>query len=377
MSSVLRDHAAVRLPIWASVFLTLICIAIGGLSGWREWSTRDTELKSTEIELANLARSLVQQADDTFELADNAITDLVHRMEADGNGPAALTRLRTYIDLRKLSLGRIRGLFVYDEAGRWLATTEAVSLNNFNNSDRDYFRHHAQSVDHGMLVGRPIKSRSGGQWIITVSKRFNNSDGKFAGVVLATIDVAYFAQSFGKFNTGKKGSISLLNADGIMLARSPDYETYVGRDLSSTTLFDEKLKRSSSDAYYFKSPLDGVQRLSAYQSSDQYPLVILATRSQDEVLASWRRDAAIRTTFVVVLLMIIAVIGLFFIRQLQSRQRMAAELEAKEADFRLLAEESSDMVTRIGMDERIRYVSPSSSRVVGWSPEQLMGKWAL
>jgi hypothetical protein len=36
---------------------------------------------------------------------------------------------------------------------------------------------------------------------------------------------------------------------------------------------------------------------------------------------------------------------------------MAAALVEKEAHFRLLAEGSSDMVTRIGLDERIRYVS--------------------
>jgi diguanylate cyclase (GGDEF)-like protein/PAS domain S-box-containing protein len=71
------------------------------------------------------------------------------------------------------------------------------------------------------------------------------------------------------------------------------------------------------------------------------------------------------------------VIGFFFVRELHARQRLAAELQAKEAVFRLLAEESSDMVTRIGTDERIHYISPSSAGVVGWRPEQLMGTSAL
>ena len=373
MSSVRREHAAPRLPIWAAVFLTLICVAIVGLSSWREWSTRNAELKSTEIDMANLAQSLAQHADDTFELADNVITGLVHRMGIDGNGPEAISRLQTFIDLRKPTLGRIRGLFVYDETGRWLATTEPVNLKGLNNSDRDYFRHHAQSADQKMLIGQPIKSRSGGQWIITASKRLNHPDGRFAGVALATIDIAYFTQFFNQFNIGKKGAISLLSADGIMLARSPDDGAYVGRDLSRTPLFKDRSNRPASGAYYFTSPLDGVQRLSFYKRSDHYPLIVLATKAKDEVLAPWRKDAAVR----IALLLIISVIGLFFIRQLQTRQRMDAELEAKESDFRLLAEESSDMVTRIGMDERIHYVSPSSSRVVGWSPKQLLGTPAL
>lgn len=377
MSSVRREHAALQLPIWAAVFLTLICVAIFAMSSWREWSTRNAELKNTEIDMANLAQSLAQHAADTFELADTVLNGVVHRLEVDGNGREAITRLQTFIDMRRPKLGRIRGLFVYDETGRWLATTEPVSLNGLNNSDREYFRRHAESDDRGLLIGRPVKSRSGGQWIITASKRFNHPDGSFAGVVLATVDVAYFVKFFDRFDLGKKGAVSLLSADGIMLARSPDDGTYVGRDLSNTPLFKDRAARPASGAYYFTSPLDGVQRLSFYRTSEYFPLLILATKAQDEVLAPWRKDAAVRMIFVLALLLIIAVIGVFFVRQLQVRQRMAAELVAKEADFRLLAEESSDMVTRIGMDERIQYVSPSSSRVVGWPPEQLMGTPAL
>ena len=70
-------------------------------------------------------------------------------------------------------------------------------------------------------------------------------------------------------------------------------------------------------------------------------------------------------------MLVIASTGIYLVRQLLSRQRTAAVLAAKEADFRLLAEESSDMVMRIGFDGRIRYVSPSCIRILGWSAEQL------
>jgi diguanylate cyclase (GGDEF)-like protein/PAS domain S-box-containing protein len=357
--------------------VALICISILVLSGWREWSTRGAELRTAEVEVANLSESLAQHADDTFELTDNVLTGLVHRLGIDGTGPEAIARLQTFIGLRKPSLGRIRGLFIYDETGNWLATSEVTSLKGLNNSDRDYFHYHAQSDDHRMLIGRPLKSRSGGQWIITASRRFNHPDGRFAGVALATVDVAYFSQFFKKFNIGRNGAVTLLNTDGIVLARSPDDGSYVGRDLSSVPLFKERNSHPASEAYYSTSPLDGIQGLSFYKVSDHYPVMIVATRAQDDVLTPWREDAAIRMTFVVALLLVISVIGFYFVRQLHERQRMAAALEAKEADFRLLAEESSDMVTRIGMDERLHYVSPSSARVVGWLPEQLMKTPAL
>ena len=377
MSSSGRKQGSIHLPISAGAFVALICVAILVLSGWREWSSREAELKNAEVDVANLSESLTQHADDTLELADNVLTGLVHRLGIDGTGPEAIARLQTFIDLRKSSLGRIRGVFIYDETGNWLATSEAVSLKGLNNGDRDYFRHHAQSDDHRTLIGRPVKSRSGGQWIITVSRRFNHPDGRFAGVVLATVDVAYFSQFFKKFNIGQNGSVALLSTDGIVLARNPDDGSYVGRDLSNTPLFNDRSSYPATAAFYFKSPLDGVRRLSVYKVSDHFPVMIVATKAQDEVLAAWRRDAAVRMMFVIALLLVISVIGLFFVRQSHARQRLAAELQAKEAVFRLLAEESSDMVTRIGTDERIHYISPSSARVVGWRPEQLMGTSAL
>lgn len=372
-----RDLGKTRLPLWAAGFVMLTCFAILGLSGWREWETRNAELRTAEIDVANLAHSLVQHADDTFELVDTILVGLVHRLELDGTGPDTIAKLQTYLPTRKSS-DRIHGIFVYDETGRWLATTEQVDFSKFNNSDREYFQRHRDSPDPGTLIGRPIKSRSGGQWIITASRRINHPDGSFAGVALLTIDVSYFVRFYERFDLGPHSSASLLNNDGIMLARSRDESgAFVGRDLSNAPLFKQWKTRPAAAVYYFKSPLDDVQRLSYYQRSSRYPLMVLASKSQDDVLAPWRRAAVARMTAVLGLVLLIAAIGFYLVRQLLQRQRMAQALIAKEAHFRLLAEQSSDMVTRIGLDNRLIYVSPSCARIIGWSSNELLGTSAV
>lgn len=372
-----RELGKTRLPLWAAGFVVLICVAILGLSAWREWVAREADLRNAEVDVANVAHSLVQHADDTFELVDTLLVGLVHRLEIDGTGPDTIAKLQAYLPTRKSS-DRIRGIFVYDASGRWLATTERLDFSKLNNSDREYFRRHRDSPDPGTLIGPPIKSRAGGQWIITASRRINDSDGGFAGVVLLTIDVSYFVKFYERFDIGPNGSASLLNNSGIMLARSRDESgAFVGRDLSNAPLFKGWESRPAAAVYYFKSPLDGVQRLSYYQRSSRYPLMVLASKSQDDVLASWRRAAAARMIFVLGLVLLIAVIGYYLVRQLLQRQRTAQALVAKEANFRLLAEQSSDMVTRIGLDNRLLYVSPSCARITGWSAEELLGTSAL
>lgn len=364
-----------RLTFWASAFVATACMAIVVLSGWREWSSRLTELKSAETDMANLARSLTQQADDTFELTDTVLNVLVGQLELEGTGPAAIAKIQTFLTRRKAA-NRIRGVFVYDETGRWLATSEPVNFAGLSNSDREYFQHHRASTDRGTFIGHPVKSRSGGQWIITASRRFNHPDGSFAGVALTTIDVDYFLQFYGRFDVGQNGSIALASADGIVLARSPD-NGYTGRDLSNAPLFKHLREWPATGSYYFKSPLDGVQRLSFYQLSSRYPVIVVATESQDDVLAPWRKAAVTRIAVVLGLAGGLAVAGLLLVRQLHQRQRMSAALLAKEADFRLLAEHSGDMVMRIGVDGRILYASPSSTRILGWAPNQLVDTSAL
>src|SRR5439155_13418012 len=126
---------------------------------------------------------LIQQADDTFELVDTILVGLVHRLELDGTGPDTIAKLQAYLPTRK-SADRIRGIFVYDATGRWLATTERLDFSKLNNGDREYFQRHRASTETGTLIGPPVKSRAGGQWIVTASRRINDPDGGFAGVAL-------------------------------------------------------------------------------------------------------------------------------------------------------------------------------------------------
>jgi diguanylate cyclase (GGDEF)-like protein/PAS domain S-box-containing protein len=45
-----------------------------------------------------------------------------------------------------------------------------------------------------------------------------------------------------------------------------------------------------------------------------------------------------------------------------------------EVDFRFLAENSVDIICSVGLDHVIHYVSPSSFRILGWKPEEMVGK---
>ena len=56
-----------------------------------------------------------------------------------------------------------------------------------------------------------------------------------------------------------------------------------------------------------------------------------------------------------------------------SEDRARAALAERDVDYRLLAEHSSDMIVRIGLDGIRRYVSPACQQLLGYSAEELLG----
>ena len=363
-----------RAPVRAAAFVALVCIAILGTSGWREWTSRSLKLGAAEVEMGNLARSLTQHAEDSFDLLDATILGTVNQLETNGAGPETLAKVGVSLAASKKAFRRIYNIVVFDESARWVA---AAAWSGPGVGEYEFFLHHKQSTERAAFIGKPFISKTRGVWIVTISRRFNQADGSFAGVVVATVDAQYFSEFYRRFEIGTNGVISLLSADGIVLARSSDNGTYAGRNLSNGPLFQDPSLQSQRGVYYFTSPLDGMKRLSFFQRSDHFPLVILATAALDDVLTPWRAAATTRMLSVSCLVMLIAMIGYYLVRQLLRGERMAARLMVEEANFRTLAEGSSDMVTRIGLDERIYYASPSSIRIVGWPPGDLVGTSAM
>lgn len=365
------------LPARLAIFIALICAAIAAFEAWQDYRARDRELAQIASVTANLARSVLQHAEDTVEMADTVLIGMQERLEADGTSPAALARLNPLLASEVKSLPRLKNLFVYGEDGRWLASSVANFAPDLNNSDREYFQRLKASPGSEPYIGVPVHSRSTGEWIVPVARAFRHPDGSFAGVVNATIDVSYFGGFYERFAVGELGSIVLLRRDGKILARRPFKDDDIGRDMSGSLLFAEQLPKAREGNYRAVSPVDHVDRLIGYHASDRFPLVAFGAVATDEALAGWRSDAIADATIVSVIVFTIGLLGFFLVKELNNRAKTRAALAESEANFRLLAEYSSDVVSRIGRDNVRRYISPACIRVLGYTPEELTGRSAL
>ena len=356
-----------RIPLHVGIIgaVLFMCLLILALDGWRTWQMRGAAIAIDKTETANLTRSLAQHAHDTFSMADLLVSSLRERVEAEELSPARIAQLEQLIAVRLPTVPALSGLAVFDAAGAEIAGERTAAGAALDAADRAYFAYHRSHADRGVHVGDAIRSRVDGRWGITVSRRFDDPKGHFAGVVRARISVAFLETFYGSFNIGPGGAITLVSTRAVIVARTGGSRSTQGMTVSSSLVFRRISTGEFSGSFHSVSPVDGVTRLGSFRRVDDYPLYIIAAHARDEVLAGWRADAELHLAVSLFVSLALALAGSRFARQVRIRQQI-------EQRYRLLSENSSDAIVCMTLDGRRSYASPAFTGLTGWSVEEVI-----
>lgn len=337
-----------RLPLRkaAVLFIAVVCLSLCGLLYLQLEQSRRHDLALAQVASSNLARAMAQQAEDTFMQADLMLTSLTDWIQADGFGAPQKARLQKTFARRVQALNQLHGIFLFDQKGQWVVTSFDDLPRGPGVADRDYFKFHQQNVSSLAHIGPAIRSRENGEWIIPVSKRVNDKNGNFQGVLLAGIKMAYFDQFFKSFSIDDNGSMFLGLTDGTLLARRPFVESQIGTSLAKSEIFEKLLPNAPSGNAMFSSLVDGVVRLHGYRQLDSYPLVVSAASSRESILKDWY-DTAFRSTVIVALVVLgVGLFGWMFLYQVRVGEQVEADLRKAKEALKLIA--THDSLTGLG-----------------------------
>ncbi len=327
-SNVKRDtHLVVLL-------LVVIGCSLASLTVWKVFASRDRALQEVNVHGLNLTQALSTYSDGIVRQSALLLLGLVERLETEGSGPAQIQRLSTLVGRQQPLMPQLSGITIYDSHGHWLMSSNRPIPAGANSADRAYFIHHHDDPSREIFIGPPIISRSNQEWVMTISRRFNDSRGDFAGVVSVTLGIENFLRLFGKIDVGQDGAIGLSHTDGTLLVRYPFREQDMGRNFSTSPIYVKYLVDQSVGTASFTSSLDGVERLYAFRKSDRLPLITTVALGKREALAAWRTEALLSAVVVAGLLGLTGLIGWFLI--LDIRRRTEAEDQLRETQQQLL-----------------------------------------
>lgn len=374
-----RPALLARLAAWRPVAIGAV-IAAGVLAvvGVALVEARRDAWDRASDAAANLSRALERDLSSEVKAIDlvlRSVADLMGRDAPDGTGAdrrreIALERLNSARYLDALLLLDAAGDVVFDTRQR--ASQPPVTL-----ADRDYFLAHRDRADTGLFVSKPFRSRlADGLWSIGFSRRLSHSDGSFAGVALGVIRLRHLAAAFEEMQLGPRGSLTLFRGDGIILARSPADDRQLGRDLSDAPAF-RLTQRAPSGNFTAIAALDGVERFYTYRRFDGAPITVNVAMAVEDIYEAWWRKATIIGAVTLLLTTAMVVMVALLQRELGRRRAMEAEARRSEATFRLLAENSSDVVSHLDLAGRRFYISPAAEAIYGRPIAELVGRSSL
>ena len=323
-----KRRPVVRLVVAAT---TLGCMVLVACAAWFVWSSRQAQIHQTEVATSNVARMVGAQVETAMKTTTMALANMVERVEHDGAGEYAMTRLQAHLVELTRTTPELHGLFVYDAEGRWLATSLTEQIQG-DNSDRAYFQYHRTHADKGIYIGHPVRSRSTGVWVLPVSRRIDHPDGSFGGVALVTLKVNFFERIYDELNVGRTGTVLLALDDGTVIYRRPFDAKLIGTNLSGGAVF-QAIRRQSAGSAFLVARVDNIERLYSFRRVDDFAFVIAVGQTKDELLGNWRRSSILIGLAVLLIGAVFALFARKLIRQFIIRDRLDAKLRAFSHDL--------------------------------------------
>jgi diguanylate cyclase (GGDEF)-like protein len=219
----------------------------------------------------------------------------------------------------------IRNVSVFDANGKLIAnsldadqTLDAAFLNPFVAARREN-----ANAAGGLVVGHPYLAKDRITRLVTFSRSVRTPDGKFDGVVIATVNLNYFSEVLLDLHLGHWTVINVSLSDGTELIRTLEPE-YLSQSDGLAQRLGNKWVLWLTHAI---APSTADQVIRAQRPVAGTPMVVTVNLPASEVFADWVRRCTQVALLCVLVSLVFAVLLVFLAHTLRMRARSEAAVE--------------------------------------------------
>lgn len=272
----------------------LVSAAVALLVGMTLLQSRDEAWNRARQSSQNIVNAMSQDIEHRVQLYSFVIDDIIDDI-SDPGVVAGYETLHRFLRRAANISPYLGSLVLINKDGDIAVDADSMTPRQGNFQDRDYFQVHSQTNSEVVYISKPYASRlRNGDPSIALSRRVNDRQGQFDGVVAAAIRLAYFRDMFRNIDVGPQSALALIRTDGILLVREPSLDGAgdTGRDLSASPVF-KRVQEAQSGAFVAVAQLDGVERFYTYAHVPNAPLIISVGVAVETILSGWRRRALV------------------------------------------------------------------------------------
>lgn len=229
-------------------------------------------------------------------------------------------------------------------------------------SDREHYRAHLNStVDH-LFISKPVIGRVSKKWSVQFTRRFLNRNGKFGGVVVASLDPAHLTNFYNRIDFGSSTSIALIGRDGVVRSSgggSGGFE--LGQNLSDTTMF-RRAQLATNSTFEDTDPTTGRSRLITFRQVRGHPLFVSVGIDSEEIFRGSRADFLLNCLVGLVLtLIVLAAMERILATETKARQ--------KAEQLQLTLENMSQGIMLVTNDKQVPVINSRCAELLNLPPE--------
>lgn len=229
-----------------------------------------------------------------------------------------------------LKLGDVSAFAILDASGRVLSSSGAAIRPGWVLPDRFSF---TSAGGPGPVLSKPQRSRATGGWTEIVVWPIHASSGTRLGFAVVAIDLAQMSAWLAPESHKIPVAITLLSRDGIVLARRPYVERYIGMQVPAGSGWYSHV--AGGGAWYRATGfLKRGRRIVASNVLHGYPLVIDVSLPERAALSVWRREAILIVVSELCVVTMFVVLFRGILRQVRQQATQNASLRATTAALR-------------------------------------------
>ena len=309
-------------------------ILLFGVLFYRSWKNHYDQARTWS---QNVAKFLETSIYEKFDHVNLCLAEISYETENQLRGHRIDgSRISNYIRFQTTQIRDLDYIVIVDEFGNVKYGDRSDLDKTINLSDREYFIKLRDNPNEIYAMSGLLRSRITHAWDIVLARKIYNSQGGFAGAVIAAFNVDYFENLFSNYRLGPNGAIGIRDPEFHLVAlhpRSDEPSSRIGSNVVSQLTKDMIRTNPVTATYFTVFARDHKGRLVTFRRISKYPLYVFATISPDEYLYAWKKELAFISVLVTVLIGTTVISVLAIIRNRTTEIAHAAAIRyAKDMD---------------------------------------------
>ena len=363
-------------PVRAVVALAIMTLlAIASSTTVLLWDLRNRELEHSRLETVSLTHMFTDQTERYFEGADLVLQGVQERLHSSFGRQLELDSAPVHLLLgsRISGMHQVSRLFVTDTEGVVINSSHEYPPAHLSVKDRGYFSDMARADQDALVIDKPVRSRRDGNWSMHIARKLVAADGKFMGVVVATVDIPRFEQLYNFMKLDYVRPLAIYLADGTLVASVPHRENMIGDHLPE---LDAELRAVRNNDIHMVTHRggDGSRQEYAISRVRKFPLLVSVRNDEEAALASWRETSVPIALGAALLCFFTAVVAAVLTWELAREARLGRALNDANNRFEQTIDSVMDAIVAIDGRQNIILFNPAAERMFDVPSEMMMGQ---